>query len=99
MACTLITASVSASTLRNSRSSGWTWHTAVKVSTSSFRRGSFRQEIVTMKLRIWIRHSFIPPVLVGLGTTVLLGVETQTKAPKFYPDDPLSREVTSQDAS
>ncbi len=52
-----------------------------------------------MNRLISIRRHIIAAVLGGLGTAALIVAGTPAKPPKFYPDDPLWREVTTQDAS
>jgi len=52
-----------------------------------------------MKPLILIRRLVLAAVTSGLVTTVLLVADTPTKSPKFFHDDPLWRELASQDAS
>ncbi len=52
-----------------------------------------------MKMPTIVRHPIILVVLGGFALTVPLVAETPTKPPKFFHDDPLWREVISQDAS
>src|SRR5436190_16907589 len=81
---------------RSSRRSASTWPEAPKACDSSSRRHRFSETAAMLtSSRSSIARAVIPLVM-------LIGAfagSVSTKGPRFYPDDPISREPESQDAS